>query len=71
MAASKRASTYPDPPEYSDQARIEYVELDEILEWEHNPKAHDTDEITKSIQRFGFVAPGSRRRHDWAPSMRT
>lgn len=36
---------------------IEYVRLDEIERWPHNPKRHNKDRIRRSILRFGFVDP--------------
>src|SRR3989442_238373 len=36
---------------------FEYVNLDEIVEREGNPKDHDLGAIIESFRRFGFVAP--------------
>ena len=36
---------------------FEYVDLDEIVERDGNPKDHDLGAIIESFQRFGFVAP--------------
>jgi hypothetical protein len=37
--------------------RIEYMPLNEIRHARRNPKAHDGEEIRKSVGRFGFVSP--------------
>lgn len=41
----------------SDQRRLEYVPLDELIPAEHNPKRHDLPAIGRSIDRFGYVEP--------------
>lgn len=41
----------------SEQIRIEYVPIDQVIRWEHNPKRHDIGAIAESIRRFGFRDP--------------
>jgi len=36
---------------------IEYRKLDDIVEWDQNPKDHDIGTIILSIRRFGFQSP--------------
>lgn len=44
----------------ADTRRIEYVPLDELQPAPRNPKQHDLPLIRRSIERFGFAAPGLR-----------
>lgn len=37
--------------------RIEYLDLDDLVEAEVNPKDHDADEIEAAVTRFGFMEP--------------
>jgi ParB-like chromosome segregation protein Spo0J len=37
--------------------RVDYIALEEIARWPRNPKLHQVDKITDSIDRFGFVQP--------------
>jgi len=39
------------------ERRIEYLKLDDVVEWDRNPKDHDIGAIILSIRRFGFQAP--------------
>ena len=41
--------------------RIEYMALGELLQRQHpsNPKDHSIDSIVRSIERFGYVTPGT------------
>jgi ParB-like chromosome segregation protein Spo0J len=43
----------------TDELRIEYVSLSELVERKHsrNPKDHDIGAISRSVNRFGFTAP--------------
>ncbi len=36
---------------------IQQVPLHEIARWPRNPKDHDVGTISKSLERFGFIAP--------------
>lgn len=44
----------------------EYVKIDELNEWENNPRKNDSavDEVAESIKRFGFSAPIIARKED-------
>lgn len=39
------------------RARIRYESIDDLVEWPHNPKDHDLEELKRSFLRFGFVQP--------------
>uniref|UniRef100_A0A6M3MH20 Putative methyltransferase n=1 Tax=viral metagenome TaxID=1070528 RepID=A0A6M3MH20_9ZZZZ len=52
MAKEKRARKPAGLP-----MRIEMVRLSELERWPRNPKLHAEEQIGKSIDRFGFVAP--------------
>lgn len=39
------------------EIRIEYVALSAVKRWPKNPKGHDREGISRSINRFGFVDP--------------
>ncbi|MCK5641659.1 MAG: ParB N-terminal domain-containing protein [Gammaproteobacteria bacterium] len=36
---------------------IQYVDLDELVEWSENPKTHAAELLHQSIARFGFLDP--------------
>ena len=38
----------------SDEVKVEYMPLDEIVEADVNPKDHDVGQIYQSIKRYGF-----------------
>ena len=44
-----------------DDVHIEYMALGELLQRQHpsNPKDHSIDSIVRSIERFGYVTPGT------------
>lgn len=55
-AAKKRARTEPVvATQPSDEPRIEWVPLDELVRWPRNPKEHDLPALEASFRRFGFV----------------
>lgn len=37
--------------------RIEYIPITKLNEWPRNPKKHDTDLISDSMERWGFTQP--------------
>lgn len=39
------------------EIRLEYMDLDALVEAPRNPKKHDIDNIKASMRRFGFTAP--------------
>jgi hypothetical protein len=41
----------------SDEIRIEYVPLKDVVRWPKNPRKHAETVIASSIRRFGFVRP--------------
>lgn len=41
----------------SEDLRIEYLPLDEVVRWPRNPKLHDDAAIERSIRSLGFVNP--------------
>lgn len=52
-------------PALSEAAAV-YVDVDELMPWERNPRRNDhaVDEVAKSIKRFGFGAPVVARKAD-------
>jgi len=38
-------------------ARIEFVDLDEVQRWPRNPKQHSEKTLMESVERFGFIEP--------------
>lgn len=44
-----------------DDVRVEYMALGELMDRQHpsNPKDHSIDSIVRSIERFGYVTPGT------------
>lgn len=44
-----------------DDVHVEYMALEELLKRQHpsNPKDHSIDSIVRSIERFGYVTPGT------------
>jgi hypothetical protein len=44
-----------------DDVHVEYMALSELLNRQHpsNPKDHSIDSIVRSIERFGYVTPGT------------
>jgi ParB-like chromosome segregation protein Spo0J len=40
-----------------EEIRIEYVPLSKVEKWPRNPKLHDTEQLSASVERFGFVQP--------------
>jgi hypothetical protein len=53
--APKHQKSKPSQNGKLDDLRIEYVPLDDILLWDHNPKLHDIGALIESIWRYGFV----------------
>jgi len=41
----------------SDELRIEYVPLHELVRWPRNPKDHDLGALSQSVRRFGYISP--------------
>lgn len=42
----------------TEERRIEYVPLTDLVFADVNPKEHDTDALRDSVRRFGFTEPG-------------
>ena len=43
----------------TDELRIAYYRLDEVLRWPRNPKLHDIGALVESIRRHWMVDPPS------------
>lgn len=41
----------------TEEIRIEYVKLSELVHWPRNPKDHDLGALSQSFARFGYVNP--------------
>ena len=44
----------------------EYVDIDSLVEWEHNPRINTeaVSKVARSIERFGFASPVIAREED-------